>query len=77
MMGKSLLALSILLLVGPMTPAVAQSSPAQAECLGLEATILGTDGDDVIDGTAGNDVIVGFDGDDVINGLEGDDTICG
>ena len=43
----------------------------------LEATIVGTDGDDVIHGTADPDVIVGGAGDDRITGGGGNDTICG
>lgn len=46
-------------------------------CQGLEPTILGTDGPDVIVGTEGRDVIHGFGGDDLIYGLGGDDVICG
>jgi Ca2+-binding RTX toxin-like protein len=46
-------------------------------CQGLEPTILGTDGPDVIVGTAGRDVIHGFGGDDLIYGVDGDDVICG
>jgi Ca2+-binding RTX toxin-like protein len=41
------------------------------------ATIVGTDGNDVLSGTAGRDVIAGLDGNDVITGLGGDDVICG
>lgn len=55
------------------------SSPAvlaQARCLGREATIVGTKGDDKIRGTSGNDVIVGNGGEDVIRGLGGRDRIC-
>lgn len=43
----------------------------------LLATIVGTDGPDVITGTPGDDVIVGLGGDDQIAGLGGNDTICG
>jgi hypothetical protein len=50
---------------------------AQPLCYGLEATIIGTPDDDVIDGTSDPDVIVGLAGNDEINGLEGDDVICG
>jgi uncharacterized protein len=46
-------------------------------CNGLQATIVGTIGNDVINGTNGNDVIVGLGGNDVINGGNGDDVICG
>ena len=48
-----------------------------ATCAGLVATIVGTDGDDVLVGTEGTDVIVGREGDDYIDGRGGDDTICG
>jgi Ca2+-binding RTX toxin-like protein len=46
-------------------------------CDGLGATIVGTNGNDVINGTNGNDVIVAGDGNDTINGNDGNDTICG
>ena len=46
-------------------------------CNGLEATIVGTTGDDVINGTTGDDIIVGLGGNDVINGGNGNDVICG
>ena len=46
-------------------------------CDGREATIVGTNGDDVIDGTSGDDVIVALGGDDVIQTAGGEDTICG
>ncbi|MDJ0960638.1 MAG: calcium-binding protein [Acidimicrobiia bacterium] len=46
-------------------------------CNGYVATIVGTEGDDVITGTAVDDVIVGLGGNDRIEGLEGDDIICG
>lgn len=50
---------------------------AYALCAGLEPTILGTAGDDVLVGTDGADVIHGLAGDDVIDGLDGRDVICG
>lgn len=46
-------------------------------CNGLVATIVGTDGDDVLTGTHLDDVIVGLGGNDIINGASGSDTICG
>jgi predicted extracellular nuclease len=46
-------------------------------CAGLEPTILGTEGDDVLTGTNEPDVIMGLGGDDTIKGLNGDDVICG
>jgi len=46
-------------------------------CNGLQVTIFGTDGDDVIDGTPRDDVILAGAGNDTVNGLGGADTICG
>lgn len=46
-------------------------------CRGLAATIVGTDGPDVITGTEGPDVIVAAGGDDRVIGGGGDDLICG
>lgn len=58
------------------------ASPAAAQeitdlCNGLEPTIVGTEGDDVIYGTSKADVIVGLGGNDVIVGGSGNDVICG
>jgi Ca2+-binding RTX toxin-like protein len=55
-------------------------APAGAQtlrCGGRIATIVGTNGNDVIEGTSGPDVIVGLGGDDIINGGGGADIICG
>jgi predicted extracellular nuclease len=49
----------------------------QSRCQGLEPTIVGTEGDDLLTGTYGRDVIVGLGGDDVINGRNAADVICG
>jgi hypothetical protein len=46
-------------------------------CNGLQATIVGTPGDDVLHGTNGVDVIVGLGGNDTIYGGNGNDVICG
>jgi Ca2+-binding RTX toxin-like protein len=46
-------------------------------CDGATVTIVGTEGDDVIEGTDGRDVIHGLGGDDVIYGRAGNDIICG
>ena len=46
-------------------------------CLFGAATVVGTEGDDVLRGTVGADVIVGLGGDDTIDGLGGNDLICG
>ena len=40
-------------------------------------TIVGTDGDDVLEGTPGDDVICGLGGHDVISGLGGNDILIG
>jgi hypothetical protein len=60
---------------------VIETSPAQARptprCLGKAATIVGTDGADVLRGTPRADVIVGRGGKDRIFGRGGDDRICG
>lgn len=47
------------------------------QCTGKFATIVGTDGPDVLTGTPGADVINGLGGNDVINGGGGNDRICG
>jgi Ca2+-binding RTX toxin-like protein len=52
------------------------AAAAVPTCFGLPATIVGTDGRDLLDGTAGPDVIVGGEGRDTIRGLGGDDKIC-
>jgi Ca2+-binding RTX toxin-like protein len=64
--------------------AVAQllSGPGQAEsaptpfCFGEAATIVGTEGDDLLEGTSGEDVIVTLGGDDTVYGYGGRDRIC-
>jgi len=43
----------------------------------FDDTILGSDGDDVLDGTKGDDLVLGGDGDDSIRGMGGDDCIMG
>lgn len=53
----------------------AQASPVI--CDGLEATIVGTPGDDVIFGTDGDDVIALLQGNDYVFAGGGDDVICG
>ena len=46
-------------------------------CNGLNVTIVGTNGPDVITGTLRDDVIHGLGGNDFIDGSAGNDTICG
>jgi hypothetical protein len=66
-------ALSLLSVV-VVSSASAQNVPT---CAGKRATIIGTDGPDVLRGTARADVIVGNGGDDRILAGGGNDTICG
>ena len=66
-----------------LTATVLAASPVLSQeddslvCDGLEATIVGTAGDDVLQGTWQDDVIVGLGGNDIIRGGSGSDTICG
>ena len=48
-----------------------------ASCNGQQATMVGTDGVDILIGTVGADVIAGLGGDDFIFGLGGNDIVCG
>lgn len=60
--------------------ALSGAGAAQAagpECQGRKATLVGTQGDDVIEGTKGDDVIVALGGDDVVYGRAGTDLVCG
>jgi uncharacterized membrane protein len=50
---------------------------ADASCFDVEATMVGSYGDDTLVGTPGDDVIHGLDGDDTIHGRGGNDIICG
>lgn len=54
----------------------ASASP-DGSCAGVDVTMSGTSGDDVLEGTPGRDVIWGGDGDDRIEGLGGNDVLCG
>ena len=58
---------------------VAAGAPADPvpTCLGEKATIVGTEGDDLIAGTSKNDVIVALGGNDVVSAHDGDDLVCG
>jgi Ca2+-binding RTX toxin-like protein len=59
--------------IGPVP--LAEAAPPL--CFDAGATIVGTEGDDVLTGTPGPDVIVGLGGADTLRGKDGDDTICG
>jgi hypothetical protein len=69
------LATAVVLVSASVVPmsALAEASPT---CFGRPATIVGTDGDDVIRGTDGSDVIVAGAGADLIRGRAGNDFIC-
>ncbi len=56
--------------------AAADNAAAVPTCFGRAATIVGTDGDDVLTGTEGDDVIVGLGGTDTIIPRAGDDRVC-
>ena len=64
------------ILVGQALAAPA-AEPEVPTCDGHKATIIGTNGPDVLVGTPGPDVIWGGAGNDVIYGLGGNDIICG
>lgn len=68
-------ATSVVVLAYAPSLAGADTPVGAADC--TTATLLGTDGDDVLVGTAGPDVIRAGSGDDVVYGLGGDDVICG
>jgi Ca2+-binding RTX toxin-like protein len=63
--------------LAPLVVATAASSAAPVTCDGRTATIVGTDGKDVLEGTSGRDVIHALRGFDAIRGRGGNDIICG
>jgi Ca2+-binding RTX toxin-like protein len=69
-----------MVLISAVLTVLATSSGAPADsaatCLGERATIVGTEGDDLIAGTSKDDVIVALAGNDVINAHGGDDLVC-
>lgn len=71
--SATLLAATLIVAFVNVSPAAGQT---QRQCQGQPATIIGTDGDDLIVGTDGPDVIVGLGGDDIISGLGGADLVC-
>jgi len=58
-------------------PAPGESEEEAPRCHGALATIVGTEGDDVLRGTPERDVIWGGGGDDEISGSLGNDVLCG
>jgi hypothetical protein len=75
-MGKlsAILAAGALLLVAPAVHARTSAFPT---CFGAPATIVGTNGNDVIYGTNFDDVIVALGGADQVHGRAGNDRLCG
>lgn len=77
-MNRPALLLTVLALTAPVAIAVAApASAATPTCAGFPATIIGTDGNNVIHGTSGKDVIVAKAGNDTIYGLGDRDALCG
>lgn len=72
--SKGRLVVDDLMLTSDLMPA---NDLSPNSCSGLLATIIGTEGNDILWGTPGDDVIVGLGGNDVIHGLGGNDAICG
>jgi hypothetical protein len=60
-----------------LTVGLVETAWAQESCNGREATLVGTEGDDLLLGGPDDDVIVGLGGNDVIRGRDGIDFICG
>ena len=74
-------ALALAISVGAVGAVASSAAPllaaaAPTKCHGVEATIVGTAGDDKIIGTNKADVIVAGAGDDLVKGRGGDDVIC-
>ena len=62
---------------GSVTPADRVSVRAPSSCLGRTPTLVGTNGNDILNGGPGTDVIDGRGGNDTINGSGGKDYLCG
>lgn len=59
------------------TLTITDDEPHNQKCGGRSATIVGTNGADILNGTSGGDVIVGRGGKDTLNGKGGGDILCG
>ncbi|MGI9606409.1 MAG: calcium-binding protein [Acidimicrobiales bacterium] len=76
--GRTRAALVACLMVATVLVVGAPSVGAQGPtCNGLAATVVGTEGNDVLLGTEGPDVMVGLGGNDILRGFGGNDTMCG
>ena len=67
---------AILASLSAATVAAPSAAAEKVTCRGKVATIVGTQGPDVLVGTNGRDIIAGLGGNDVIKGLGGHDLIC-
>lgn len=61
----------------PPPPPPPPSPPVPRYCQGVRATLVGTNGPDVLNGTSVRDVIVALGGNDIVRGRGGNDLICG
>ncbi|MEZ5076367.1 MAG: calcium-binding protein [Solirubrobacterales bacterium] len=75
--GLALAAAGVAVALAPSGVVAVAAEEEVPTCHGKEATIVGTDGDDVLHGTPERDVIAGGAGDDEIYGALGSDVICG
>lgn len=73
---RSLPALSLALALGAIGVTAQPAGAARPSCHGREATIVGTNQDDVLTGTDDGDVIVARGGNDSVHSGRGDDRIC-
>jgi Ca2+-binding RTX toxin-like protein len=77
--GPKWLGVLLVLAMSALASAVAAplASGSHLTCQGVDATIVGTPGDDSLYGTEDDDVIMGLEGDDYIEGGGGADVLCG
>lgn len=71
------LALALTAALAGVLPVAPPAAAAPPTCAGVPATIVGTEGADVLEGTKVADVIVALGGDDVVTARSGDDLVCG
>ncbi len=74
---RAFAAISTVAMTAAVVPTLPAADAQTFRCNGEVATIVGTNGDDVLRGTAGRDVIQARGGNDKIYGLAGNDLICG
>ena len=71
------LLVGFILLSSSVTGSNSVFAQSPAYCDGKLATIIGTDGNDILEGSSNDDVIVGLGGSDKIKGKAGNDVLCG